>query len=66
MLQDESNIPDTIVEKLRNEQIELSDKMHLVCLSNRMLIEEPWNSAEISESYISQFRRLLSPQDIET
>ena len=66
MLQDASNIPDAIIKKLSNEKIELSNKMHLICLSNRMFIAELWNSADISEKYISQFGCLLSPQDIKT
>ena len=41
LLQDVSNNPDAIIEKLSNEQIKLNDKMHLMCLSSKMLITEP-------------------------
>ena len=62
--QDASNIPDTIIEKLFNEQIELGDDMHLVQLSNCMLIVATWTPSEITAKYISQLGSLLSLQDI--
>ena len=64
VLQDSSNIPDNIKEKLENEQIKLGDDMNLMCLSTCVLIAAPVTADDIRATYVNQFGHFLSQKDI--